>query len=422
MEKKATAKNGIVVYHERNQSLHGFSLCLYLKAGLLYEKREEAGITHFFEHAAIRNLNKRMNGELYSFLDRNGLYFNAVTYREFVQFSLSGAAENFSIAAPLAIRLLEPFILTADEISTECKRIKAEIREEQERETVDYLAKKEIWKNTSLEGMITGTAGSVSKIGKQALCRIRKQLLVPENLFFYITGNVSPKQLKIFCRDLGQIKLFDGPQRENRAPVPETFFHRNGTVVSKNGEGCRIQVCFDADLAQTTREVRNLLYDCLFSGDSCGMFQELSEKKGYIYSYDATFEEYRNIGNLSFAFEAKRQNLIPALAAAARLLAEAKHSVPRLDIVRTHYTDNGRLILDDADSLNWQRAYEGHILGEPYRSATQRIEAYRQVRQEQVTALARKIFRIENLLIVYRGKKQAYTPEQWKELFQTELQ
>ena len=43
-------------------------------------------------------------GELYSTLDKYGIDFNATTYNELVQFYISGAKENFSVAAEIILQ------------------------------------------------------------------------------------------------------------------------------------------------------------------------------------------------------------------------------------------------------------------------------------------------------------------------------
>ena len=132
-EKSRILKNGITLYSYTNPSLHGFFISLFLRSGSMYENERESGITHFFEHVAIRNVNARMNGALYPMLDRYGIEFNAATYSEMVQFYVSGATENVGRAIPILAELFSPIVLSAAEISAERERIKAEIRESDER-------------------------------------------------------------------------------------------------------------------------------------------------------------------------------------------------------------------------------------------------------------------------------------------------
>ena len=113
-EQSRKTKNGVMIYDYKNPSLHGFFMSINLRAGSRHENH--AGITHFLEHAAIRNVNSVMEGRLYPTLDRLGIEFNASTFTEMVQFYISGASENFDIAAEIIAKLLSPIFLSTAEI------------------------------------------------------------------------------------------------------------------------------------------------------------------------------------------------------------------------------------------------------------------------------------------------------------------
>ena len=76
------------IYYYKNPALHGFFISLFLREGSVYESAENLGITHFLEHALVRNVNNLRSGELYRELDRLGIEFGASTYF-FVQVSLN---------------------------------------------------------------------------------------------------------------------------------------------------------------------------------------------------------------------------------------------------------------------------------------------------------------------------------------------
>ena len=94
MEQRKVTRNGIEIFCDSGEHLHSFCLSLYLRAGSLYEGEEENGISHFLEHIVIRNINWLMDGGLYPYLDRRGLMFNACTYKEFIQFEITGAKKH----------------------------------------------------------------------------------------------------------------------------------------------------------------------------------------------------------------------------------------------------------------------------------------------------------------------------------------
>ena len=140
MEEKRIAKNGIEIYGYKNEALHGFFISLFLRGGSMYESEKDNGITHFFEHIAIRNVNKLMDGRLYAELDKHGVEFNASTFAEMVQFYVSGASANFKFASEVLTKVLSPIVISKSECDSERKRIKAEIRESDDRNSLSAFS------------------------------------------------------------------------------------------------------------------------------------------------------------------------------------------------------------------------------------------------------------------------------------------
>lgn len=95
MEREHITPQGVSVFHDKNENIHSFCLCLYVRAGSLFETKKENGISHFFEHIVFKNIHYAMGENLYQTLDRCGLDFNASTYEEFIQFIITGAPAHF---------------------------------------------------------------------------------------------------------------------------------------------------------------------------------------------------------------------------------------------------------------------------------------------------------------------------------------
>ena len=106
----------------------------------MHEEDGESGITHFIEHALIRNVNKLEGGKMYSRLDKLGIEFNAGTYSEMVQFYTGGSVGHFGFAADMITKLLSPIVLNAGEIDAERRRIKAEIRENDDKTSLSTFS------------------------------------------------------------------------------------------------------------------------------------------------------------------------------------------------------------------------------------------------------------------------------------------
>ena len=177
MEREHITPQGVSVFHDKNENIHSFCLCLYVRAGSLFETKENNGISHFFEHIVFKNIHYQMGENLYQTLDRCGLDFNASTYEEFIQFIITGAPAHFEEAAEILTGIFEPITLPEEVIDTERKRIKAEIREEDEESSLGYFTKKIAWKNTSLERTITGKKKTLDKIKGKQLRKFQKEVL-----------------------------------------------------------------------------------------------------------------------------------------------------------------------------------------------------------------------------------------------------
>ena len=268
-------KNGVKIYAYKNTAQHGFYLSLFVKAGSMYESEDECGITHFFEHVAVRNVNAVRRGKLYAQLDRYGIDFNASTYSEMVQFYVSGASENFSVGASVITDLLSPLVLSVQEVDAERGRIRAEIRESDDKSSLVSFSSGIVFEETTLARQITGTAKSISRISRKKLEEYRKRILTRENIFFYVTGNFTDADIRGLSEMIERFKITSGEARSNIAPVPKGFFDRPGTPHVKNADFTMARFTFDLDMSKITMPESDLLYDILLSGYNSDFFIEL---------------------------------------------------------------------------------------------------------------------------------------------------
>lgn len=408
VEECVRTTEGIPVFRLANPALHSFCLCMYVRAGSMFEAAEENGITHFLEHLVFRSVNRQMKGELYRTLDRYGLSFEGVTYREFVRFSITGAPKHFRTAARILLRALSPLSLTAEDLRTERARVKAEIREDGERTTLDCFAESILHAGTSLSQPITGRAETLDRMSISRLKAKHREIFSAQNIFFYLSGNLTETDMDSFCTMLDDYGVdTEVARRENFAPVSEGFFHR-GTVEVKNSRHHLVRISADIDLSRVKDAPLSLLYDILFGeGEECRMHQALSERTGYIYSFRASMELYRNVGTLSFLYEIPPSKMLDSVRIALDVLTEIKRSAEdALPFVRASYTENAAFVLDSDTELNWLRAYEGQILSLPYRTVAERAEAYAAVTAEEISETARTVFTPDNMMIALKGDRR----------------
>ena len=403
MEKCYTAKNKIKIYSYKNPALHGFFISLFLRSGSMYESDSECGITHFLEHILVRNVNKIYQMGLYSMLDRYGLEFNASTYAEMVQFYLSGASPSFS-----------PIVLSRDEVDAERRRIKAEIRENDDKNSMSSFAMSEVYPDTSLKNSITGTNKSVDRISVTRLEEYRRRVFTRDNLFFYVTGNYDDSDLRSFAQMVGEVDIAEpsGEPRDNIAPIPQNFGKRGGRVAVKNSDYTMVRFNFDLDMTRLSSPIIDLVYDNLFAGYNSPFFIKMSEEQGLFYDISGSTERYRNIGTLYFSFEVKEKDVYDAVSSAVDILNSfKKNGVSESECMKAGYTENAPLLYDDAREMNFTLAYDSHIMKLAYKDIEERRRAYEAVTHEQIRLGAREIFTPENLVLTVKGNKKKIDQE-----------
>ena len=142
----------------------------------------------------------------------------------------------------------------------------------------------------------------------------------------------------------------------------------------------------------------------LFQGDSSRIFLELSEKKGFVYSFDANFEEYANVGVISLSFETAQKDFLDAVALALKLILSG-FSDEELAFAKAPYTENFLFLLDDAEALNFNKVYETHFLSSAYSSLEERRQKYLSLTLPEIYSASEEIFRKENLTVAVKHKK-----------------
>lgn len=404
MEKRYVSREGIELYCYPNERLHGFYLSLFVRAGTLIENEDSQGITHALEHVLIRGVNARSGGTLYRTLDRLGLDFNASTYRDVVQFYISGSAARFAEGADILCRLLLPLSLSGKDIEAERRRIKAEIREADERSTLSGFTAACLYPDSPGRFSILGTRGTVNRMSRRALEAYRASVMCCENIFFYATGCVSDANMQALCTLVDSYSVPHGMRRDNVLPPPVALFRRDGAVHVRRADYTAVRMSFDIDTTVLGAPECDLLYDALFTGYNARFFLELSEQRGICYDIAGGIDRYRNLGCFYFSFECGGRELYDAVDASVDLLLRCKRELlAEQTLPYAVYVDNADMLLDDAAELGFTMAYDTKLLGLPYASLEDRKAAYRRITPQRLREVCRAIFRPDACTLTVKG-------------------
>jgi predicted Zn-dependent peptidase len=402
MEKKYLLQNGVALYTYENPALHGFYLSLFVKSGSMYEEEGFEGITHLLEHCLIRNVNKLRGGNLYSELDRLGMEFNATTYSELMQFYVTASREKFITGMGVLCELFRPIALSRRELDAERKRVKAEIRESDDKTSLALFSSNIVFGNTPLAHSIVGTAGSVDRVSISRLEAHRQACLTSGNIFFYLTGSFDDEDVVKALAMIDALPISEGEGNSNIAPVPCDFFNRPSEIFIKNSDYTVVRFTFDLDMSRMSVAETDLIYDSLLTGYNSRLFIELSEGRGLVYDVSGTLERYRNVGTLSFSYELSSRHVEEAIRITVDVLNSMKDPAS-ITCVKAGYTDNAYLLYDDIRELNFTFAFDNHIMSEGYSTVQARKERYAAVTDSRLASLAREIFCRKNLTLTMKA-------------------
>ena len=419
MYEQSVSVNGIDIYSMTNPALKSFCLSLYIRAGSLFENTTNNGISHLFEHIVFRNLKNKYEN-FYELLALHGLDLQGCTYKEFIRFSINGPHDEFDFAIDILCSLFDEIKLTSTDFLKEKKRIKAEIREKDERASLDYLFNRIVWNGSEAEKTVLGYCKVLDNISLEKLNKFRNECFAQGNCLIYITGNVNEKNIDMLKERINTLDIQKNKcMRNNSVTVNSDFFHRSCTVNVKENYWHYVKMGFDVDCSKYSNAVLDLLYEILFKGNKALIHNYLSEENPLIYSYDSTLEQYDNIGNLNFKFEIDKNKIDEAITAIVKLLNDIKSGCFNFEAslkAILYYTE---MEFDRPDDLNWSMAYYNHILNTQPIDYSDELYGRFKITKEQVIDAAKEIFQVKNMTVAIKGNKKKINVKHLEDILKT---
>lgn len=182
MNERSVSVNGISIYSFTNPNLRSFCLSLYVRAGSIFEDSSNNGISHLFEHVVFRNIKNKYEN-FYELLAMHGLCFQGSTYKKFVSFTIDGPQHEFDFAIEILCSLFDEIKLTSHDFNNEKGRIKAEIREKDERNSLDFYFDGIVWRNSEAKRTVLGYCKTIDRVSVKRINEFRQKVLSAGNCF-----------------------------------------------------------------------------------------------------------------------------------------------------------------------------------------------------------------------------------------------
>lgn len=292
--------SGVRVVFEKMEHYRSVALAVWVKAGSVYEKDSENGVSHFIEHMLFKGTKTRTAGQIAAEMDAVGGNLNAFTSKECTCFYVKTLDEHMPLAADMLSDILLNAKLDNDDIGREkgvvCEEIlmTEDSPEDLAHETLCSL----IYEGAPLQKTILGTEKTVRSLDREAILDYMGRRYRAEDIVISCAGNIDEDKLMAeLNRRFASVASGGGEAREQSA-----FEWRGRRARSVNRDIEQYHVCLGLPgfAIDDDRRYALLVLNNAFGGAmSSRLFQKIREEKGLAYSIYSYPTSYAGTGYFS---------------------------------------------------------------------------------------------------------------------------
>ncbi len=297
MVERSQLSNGIRVVSERLDGAPSVTIGIWVENGSRYERRDQAGISHFLEHLFFKGTKKRSAAEIAECVDSVGGTLNAFTGKECTCYYARVLAEHFGLAADLLSDIFLHSTLQTEEIDRERGVILQEIAQGEDTpdELIHDIFNLSYWRDHPLSYPICGNADTVSGFGRSDFVDFIDARYRPDRIVIACAGNIRHADVQAWVeREFAHLEG-SASAVDCAPPVVQPGL----SAVDKSLE--QVHLCLGGPGVNHGSEQRFAAYvlsTALGGGMSSRLFQEVREKRGRAYSIFSFLSSYRDAGYL----------------------------------------------------------------------------------------------------------------------------
>jgi predicted Zn-dependent peptidase len=338
------------------------AVSIYVGAGSRYERRPEAGISHFVEHLCFKGTAKRPNAQAISeAIDSVGGVLNAATDREYTVYYAKVARAHMGLALDVLTDLVQSPVFDPEEMEKERKVVLEELASvaDSPGQQVDLILDELLWPDQPLGWDVAGTDESVSGLSRDMVLDYVKRQYAPSNMVVSISGNVDEAEIRTLVGEtLGSMPAGKPqpwfPAKDEQA-VPQL------KLLNKRTEQSHISIGMHAlSHRHPDRYALDLL--SVFFGESMSsrLFMELRERQGLCYDVHSYVSHFQDAGSFGVYAAVDPANAAKATGALMSELRKLGEGTPEDELRKAKELAKGRLLLRMEDT----RAVSGWLGGQ----------------------------------------------------------
>ena len=415
-------KNGSSHFHIEAKNANHFFIGIYVKVGSRFEKKEEAGISHFLEHMMFRG-----SKENPSFLDLAekfeafGGEWNAATGHEHTEYTYLGLSDaSIPITKLFGELLANPLLLNPEkEKQIILREIEDEMNEFDEFLDLDFHSGKLIWKEEGFQSPITGEKKTLAHLGIEHLRDYHSLHYVAENIIICTWGNVDREEIQKTVEN-----SFHFPQQKNnefqlrKEEEKEILEFPFLKFVKNTDNQYQVQLNFQSQGEWSPKtSLHALVCHILANGFSSRLSKSLREEKGLVYNISSYLSSFVDRGFLSINYACTKEHFFVAFSELLLVLKELKEKgITEEELVRAKRQET----LESINLIHDPEAYSFYLARHKHWNKELDMEAsfkeIESIQKEMIEKEINDLFQASKALLVVMGGEELKWERECKKL------
>lgn len=408
---KIVLKNGLrIILAHQPQSLTATILTL-VEAGSKYETKEVNGISHFFEHMCFKGTKKRPNPMDISLeLDGLGAIYNAFTGMEYTGYFAKAIPKHSGKILEIISDLYLNPVFDQKEIDKERGVIIEEINmyEDLPMRRVQELFTFLLYGDQPAGWDIAGRKEVVQRLNRDDFLDYRAKHYLASSTTIVIAGNFDKKKIVDLIRK-NFVFLQNGKKKEK---IKTREIQKKPAILLKSKGSDQTHLILGArayDIFDKRKYALQVLADILGGGMSSRLFQKIRGDLGAAYYVRAEADLFTDHGYLAVSAgidNSKLKQVVEAVLEEFKKISEKTVEAKELQKIKNHLI--GNLIVHQETSDELAGFYGGQeILTKKIITPAELIKKIQAVKPEEITAVAKDIFRNQKLNLAVIGPSGA---------------
>lgn len=405
MYQKLVLKNGLRLVLAPQSETESVALWVLFGVGSRYEKKREAGLSHFTEHMMFKGTKKRPDTMAISReVDGVGAEFNAYTGKEYTGYCIKVIAKHLDLATDVFSDMLLHSKFDAAEIEKEKGVITEEINmyEDNPAMYIDDLLEQTMFTPNFLGRSVAGSRQTVKKMTRRDFLDFYHRFYGGRNAVICLAGKFTSRD--IAC--LGK-KFSLTPGRVETRFASFKIKQQKPRVALKFKAMEQVQLAFGFPAYAYTHSglyALQLLSVILGGNMSSRLFIRVREKNGLAYSIHSGLDAYRDTGSLTILAGLDKSRVALAIKIILAELEKIKNGVSgdELSRAKEYLIGQMALNLEDSQYLAKKMAHQEMFLGRTL-TAKEEQEKFLKVTHAQVATAAKQIIRRQRMSLAVIG-------------------